>query len=69
MVKHKFDSDLIAGVTYDAEKKRLEVRYTDHTVFHYFQVPADIAHRIETAKSAGHFWVTRRDQFPHRRIS
>ncbi len=49
----KFNSDLILGVTYDAEKKRLEVRYVDGSIFHHFQVPAEIAHRIETAKSAG----------------
>jgi hypothetical protein len=65
----KYDSELILGTSFDPITEKLTVRYVDGHVYDYYHVPPDLVRALERAKSAGHFWVTRRSHFSHRRIS
>lgn len=52
-----FTSSNIDGIDYDAIKKQLWVRFTDGSVYTYFDIPINVAHGFYTTSSKGHyFW-------------
>jgi hypothetical protein len=62
-------SSNVAGVAYDAKKRRLRVRFLNGTAYEYEGVDADVAAALAKAESAGgYFHAKIRGQFEVRRL-
>jgi KTSC domain-containing protein len=62
-------SSLIKSVGYSQTTHTLEIRYEDSTVFQYFQVPSDVALRLQKGKNIGSWWVERWNDFQYKQIT
>lgn len=63
MGKHRYDSTMILSTSYNSNTETLTVKYADNKRFAYLNVPASLVRALERAKSPGHFWGARREQF------
>ncbi len=61
-------SELIKSVGYDPKSRILEVRYSDSTVFQYFQVPPAVARRLQE-KNPGSFWTHHWNDYDYKQVS
>jgi hypothetical protein len=58
------NSGLLAAARYDAEIKRLAIRFRKGTVYYYLDVPKEVYDALLAAPSVGAYFVQRiRDEF------
>jgi hypothetical protein len=66
MRRGTLESDLIQSIGH--EHGVLEIEYSDHTIFQYFEVPFAVFKKIVLAKSPGKLWLSLRDKFKHKEV-
>jgi hypothetical protein len=63
-------SSVIAGIHYDAERRRLTVTFVTGRVFEYVDVPPNVARAFRSAFSKGtYFSAYIRDRYDHRELA
>ena len=62
------DSSAIAAVTYDSEKRTLEVNYRGSDSYRYLHVPEFVYEALLRAESAGAFWNSIKENYRFERL-
>jgi hypothetical protein len=62
-------SAAIASVTYDPEKRRLDVEFRGGGTYRYFKVPLSIYRALLKAESAGAFWNEVKEDFTYVKVA
>jgi hypothetical protein len=62
------ESDLIKSVGYNEKTRTLEVRYSDSTIFQYLNVPSAVAHRLQTGKNIGSWWLEHWNDYDYKQV-
>jgi hypothetical protein len=63
------DSTAIRGIRYDAERRRLLVRFIDGDEYAYVGVPGEVHRSFAGADSKGRFFVAEiRDRYPYNKL-
>ena len=69
MKRSSVKSSLIKSVGYNQKTRTLEVRYEDSTVFQYFQVPPDVALKLQKGKNIGSWWTEHWNDYKYKQIN
>jgi len=57
MERERVESEAIAGVGYDADRRVLEIEFTSGEIYRYFDVPPALHAGLMTAASHGEFFA------------
>ena len=68
MKRHALDSDFLKSVGYDPATRTLQIRFSDSTIFNFFDVPLHVSTALQNAPSPGKYWNTQRDKFKYRQV-
>jgi KTSC domain-containing protein len=65
----RLDSSAIEAVTYDEERRTLDVEFRAGHSYRYMHVPEFVYRALLKAESAGTFWNAVKDQFEHVKLN
>ena len=70
MKREPVESRAILGVGYDGRRRVLQIEFSDHDVYDYFDVPSSVHRGLMRAESHGrHFAEHVRDRYAYERVA